>query len=104
MSKQNDIFPVDDDDTDVAVTVDLGNGESLECEIILIFETDESEQNYIALLPVDKDGNPREDLGVLLYRYDEDPATGAPSISDIEGDDELEAASKAYQMLIKEEM
>ncbi len=104
MSKQNDIFPVDENDTDVAVTIELGNGETLECEIILIFETDESEQNYIALLPVDQKGNPREDLGVLLYRYEEDAKTGEPSISDIESDAELEIASEAFRELIKEEM
>ncbi len=104
MSKNTDIFPVDENDTDVAVTVDLGNGESLECEIVLIFETDKDEQNYIALLPVDKKGNPREDLGVLLYRYFEDPVTGEPSICDIESDEELEIASETYLELIKDEL
>ena len=104
MNNNNDIFPVDENDTDVAVTIDIGDGKSIECEIIMIFETDEGEQNYIALLPVDESGNPREELGVLLYRYDEDAATGEPSISDIESDEEMKTASEAYQKLIRDEM
>ncbi|MBQ7677049.1 MAG: DUF1292 domain-containing protein, partial [Lachnospiraceae bacterium] len=54
--------------------------------------------------PVDESGNPREELGVLLYRYDEDAATGEPSISDIGSDEEMETASEAYQKLIRDEM
>lgn len=104
MSKKNDVFPVDENDTDVMVTIDLDSGESVDCEIVLIFETDESDQNYIALLPVDEKQNPREDLGVLLYRYDEDPDSGEPSIDNILSDEEFDLVSAAYQQLIAEEM
>ena len=104
MNENNDVFPVDENDTDVAVTIDIGDGKSLECEIIMIFETDDSTQNYIALLPVDKSGNPLEEYGVLLYRYAEDEKTGAPSIADIESDEELAAASEAYRSLVEEEL
>ncbi len=104
MSNKDDIFPVDENDTDVMVTIDLDNNVSINCEIILIFEADDGDQNYIALLPVDDNNEPLEDLGVLLYRYAEDPKTGEPSIDNIEDDEEFEIVSAAYQKLIEKEL
>ena len=54
---------------DIRVTLDLDNG-SVECKVITIFEADK--QDYIALLPLNEDGNDNEDGDVYLYRYFED--------------------------------
>ena len=54
---------------DIRVTLDLDNG-SVECKIITIFDADH--KDYIALLPLDKNGNENESGEVYLYRYFED--------------------------------
>ena len=51
---------------DVYVTLDLDDG-STECSILSIFDV--QDQSYIALLPLDEDGNPNEAGEVYLYRY-----------------------------------
>lgn len=43
-----------DEADDIRVTLDLDNG-SVECKIITIFDADH--KDYIALLPLDKNGN-----------------------------------------------
>ncbi len=44
-----------DDESDMQVTLSLDDGSEVECAILTIFELEE--QNYIALLPLDEDGN-----------------------------------------------
>ena len=46
-----------DEADDIRVTLDLDNG-SVECKIITIFDADH--KDYIALLPLDKNGNENE--------------------------------------------
>ena len=99
MANENEIFPVDDNDTDICVTLELDNGESLECEILTIF--DAGDLSYIALVPVDKNGNPDEEYGVLIYRYDEDE-TGEPQLSNIETDEEFETVQAEFDRLLEE--
>lgn len=60
-----------DEADDIRVTLDLDNG-SVECKIITIFDADH--KDYIALLPLDKNGNENESGEVYLYRYFEDEA------------------------------
>ena len=78
-----------DEADDIRVTLDLDNG-SVECKIITIFDADH--KDYIALLPLDKNGNENESGEVYLYRYFEDEE-GLPRIENIESDDEYEAAA-----------
>ena len=78
-----------DEADDIRVTLDLDNG-SVECKIITIFDADH--KDYIALLPLDKNGNENESGEVYLYRYFEDEE-GIPRIENIESDDEYEAAA-----------
>ena len=99
MAENNEIFPVDENDTDVCVTLELDNGETLECEIITIFEV--NDRDYIALLPVDEHGTPLDEE-VIVYRYDEDEE-GTPVLDNIESDEEYEAVSKAFDELLEEE-
>ncbi len=94
MSKE-EIFPVDDNDTDVMVTLELDDGTELECEIITIFDVDD--MDYIALLPVDENGEPLNDNEVFIYRYFEDETTGEPHLDNIQSDDEYERVGKRFQ-------
>ena len=99
MAENNEIFPIDENDTDVCVTLELDNGETLECEILTIFEV--NDRDYIALLPVDEHGTPLDEK-VIVYRYDEDEE-GSPVLDNIVSDEEYEAVSKAFDELLDEE-
>lgn len=81
------------DDEDMFVTLDLDDGSSMECQILTIFEADG--RDYIALLPVDEDGE------VFIYRYSED-AEGNPSLENIEDDEEYEVVSDRFDELLDE--
>ena len=72
----------------LTVTLTLDNDEELECAVLTIFETDG--QEYIALLPLNENGD-NEDGQVYLYRFFEEP-----ELENIEDDDEFERASEAF--------
>ncbi len=59
---------------------------------------DADHKDYIALLPLDKNGNENESGEVYLYRYFEDEE-GLPRIENIESDDEYEAAADRFDEL-----
>ena len=96
----NEIFPIDEDDTDVMVTITLDDNSELDCEIVVIFEVDG--QDYIALMPVDDDGEPLEEMGVLLYRYFE-TSDGTPVLDNIESDEEADIVSEVFDELLEAE-
>ena len=85
---------------DLTVTVELDDGTEMECMALTIFDLDN--QNYIVLLPLDKDGNPAEEI-VYIYKYFEDEE-GLPSIENIEDDEEYEAAADRFDELLDEEL
>ncbi len=91
---ENEVFPVDEDDTDIAVTLELDDGRTLECDILSIFTV--GEQDYIALVPMEE-----EDPDVLVYRYDEEE-DGTPVLSNIESDEEYEEVAKAFDDFLEE--
>ena len=86
-----------DDESDMQVTLSLDDGSEVECAILTIFELEE--QNYIALLPLDEDGNENEEGEVFIYRYFEDEE-GTPSLENIEDDEEYEAVADRYDELL----
>ena len=86
-----------DDESDMQVTLSLDDGSEEECAILTIFELEE--QNYIALLPLDEDGNENEDGEVFIYRYFEDEE-GNPSLENIEDDEEYEAVADRFDELL----
>ena len=98
MNKQ-DIFPADENDDDMMVTLSLDDGSEVECEILTIFDVEE--QDYIALLPLDKKGNPLPDGTVYLYRYFESE-NGEPSLENILSDEEYEAVEERFDELLDE--
>ncbi len=93
-ANENEIFPVDENDTDIAVTLELDDGRSLECDILSIFTV--GEQDYIALVPMEED-----DPDVLVYRYEEEE-DGTPVLSNIESDEEYEKVAERFDELLEE--
>ena len=88
-----------DDESDMQVTLSLDDGSEVECAILTICELEE--QNYIALLPLDEDGNENEEGEVFIYRYFEDEE-GNPSLENIEDDEEYEAVADRFDELLDE--
>ena len=80
----------------VTVTLTLDDDSTIECGIVGIFDADNRE--YIALLPLDENGQ-NSDGEVYLYRYKVD-ASGSPQLENIESDEEYEAASDAFDKLL----
>ena len=77
----------------LTVTLYLDGGVEQECEAVLIFEA--AGREYIALLPLDENGE-NSDGEVYLYRYYEDEEDGEPRLDNIGSDEEYEAASDAF--------
>ncbi|MBQ5426665.1 MAG: DUF1292 domain-containing protein [Pseudobutyrivibrio sp.] len=98
---ENEVFPVDNEDDDVVVTLNLDDGSEVTCEILTIFDI--GDQDYIVLLPLDENGEENADGEVYIYRYFEDE-TGAPSLDNIESDDEYAAVSAKFDELYGESM
>ncbi|KMZ53238.1 DUF1292 domain-containing protein [Dorea sp. D27] len=74
------------------VTLTLDNDEVVECAILTVYEAGGNE--YIALLPLDENGD-SEEGDVYIYRYKE-TAPGEPELENIEDDDEYEIAADAF--------
>lgn len=96
---ENEIFPVDNEDDDVVVTVSMDDGTEVTCEILTIFDCGERE--YIVLLPLDDKGEPTDDGEVYIYRYLEDE-NGVPSLDNIASDEEYDAVAEVFNALQEE--
>lgn len=83
---------------EVTVTLTLDNDEEIECAVLTIYSVDDKE--YIALLPLDEEGD-NEDGEVYIYRYSE--VDGEPTLENIEDDDEYEAAADAFDEWLDEQ-
>jgi len=97
---ENEVFPVDNEDDDVVVTISMDDGTEVTCEILTIFDV--NDQDYIVLLPLDDKGEPQDDGEVFIYRYFEDEE-GTPSLDNIASDEEYEAVAKRFDELLEEE-
>ncbi len=94
------ITPVTESEIDnIRVSLDLDDGSTVECKIITIFEA--AGKEYIALIPLDKDGNENPSGDVYLYRYFEDEK-GIPSVEYIEDENEYEAAADRFDEMLDE--
>lgn len=97
---QEKITPVTEDEIDnIRVTLELEDGKETECRILTIFDVDE--QSYIALLPLDENGEDNASGEAYLYRYREDEQ-GLPDIDNITDDEEYEAACDRFDELLDE--
>ena len=90
----------DNEDDDVVVTLNLDDGSEVTCEILTIFDLDD--QDYIVLLPLTEDGEENPEGEVYIYRYFEDE-TGAPSLDNIESDEEYAAVSAKFEEIYGED-
>jgi len=84
---------------EVTVTLTLDNDEVIECAVLTIYNVEEKE--YIALLPLDEEGD-NEEGDVFIYRYVE-TEDGEPTLENIEDDDEYEAAADAFDEWLDEQ-
>ena len=75
----------------MTVTLTLDDDSTVECAIVGIF--DAAEKEYIALLPLNENGE-NEDGEVFLYRYKDE--NGNPSLENIEDDDEYDLAAEGF--------
>lgn len=94
MSEQN----MNPEEEVVTVTLTLDNDEVVECAVLTVYTANDKE--YIALLPLNKEGE-SEDGDVYLYRYEE--VDGEPTLSNIEDDDEYEVAADAFDEWMDEQ-
>lgn len=84
----------------LTVTLTLENDEELECAVLTIFETDSRE--YIALLPLDEEGD-NDDGMVYLYRFIDNGEDEEPGLENILDDDEFEHVSEAFNEWMEEQ-
>lgn len=84
-----------ENDEEMTVDITLDNDEVVTCAVISIFEA--NGKDYIALLPLDEDGN-NEDGEVWIYGYKENPddPNEEPELFYIDDDAEYEAAADAF--------
>ena len=76
----------------MTVELTLDNDEVVQCAILTLFQA--AGREYIALLPLNEDGN-TEEGDVYLYRYVETPE-GEPELENIVDDEEYEIAADAF--------
>lgn len=79
------------------VTLTLDDGTEMECVVLCIFPV--AEKDYIALVPVEREDEEGE---VFLYRFIEHDDEEIELLN-IEGDDEFEAVSDAFDELMDSE-
>ena len=77
----------------LTVTLTLENNEELECAVLNIFEADEKE--YIALLPLDENGD-NTDGQIYLYRFIDNGEEEQPGLENIEEDEEFDRVSAVF--------
>ena len=86
---------LNEEEQQMTVTLTLDDDTEVECVVLTIFTAGERE--YIALLPVE--GVESEEGEVYLYRYSE-TEDGAPTLDNIEDDDEYEIVADAFDELL----
>ena len=84
----------------LTVTLTLDNDEELECAVLTIFESDARE--YIALLPLNDDGE-NEDGQIYLYRLIDNGEDEEPGLKNILDDQEFERVSDAFNEWMDEQ-
>ena len=89
-------------DEAMTVELELDNGELVNCAVITILTVEK--QDYIALLPLDADGN-NEDGEVWFYRYSEDESdpNAEPDLAYIDDDEEYDKVADAFDEYLDNE-
>lgn len=84
----------------LTVTLTLENDEELECDVLTIFEVDG--QQYIALLPLNDDGE-SGDGQIYLYRLTDNGEEEEPGLENILDDEEFDRVSEAFNEWMEEQ-
>ncbi len=84
-----------------SVTLTLEDDTEVECIILAIFPADG--KDYIALLPVDENGEAEDDAEVLIYRFIDHGEDAEPELMNIEDDEEYEIAADAFDEMLDDE-
>lgn len=84
----------------LTVTLTLDNDEELECTVLTIFEADA--RQYIALLPLNEEGE-NEDGQIYLYRLIDNGEDEEPGLENILDDDEFDFVSEAFNEWMDEQ-
>ena len=79
------------------VTLYLDNDETIECQILCVLDV--NEQQYIALLPLDENGQ-NQSGEVYLYTFAR-TESGDPMLSNIESDEEYAKAAVAFDTVLQ---
>lgn len=85
--------------SDLVVTLTLDNNEDVDCEVVCIFPVEDKE--YIALLPLDEEGNENSEGTVYIYGFA--MVDGQPDLANIESDEEYETAADAFDAWLDEQ-
>ena len=85
------------DEEQATVTIELDDGNQIECVVLTIFEAGNEGREYIAVMPEGDD----DETEVFLYRYTE--VNGEPKIENIESDEEYEIVSDAFDEILDEQ-
>ena len=85
------------DEEQATVTIELDDGNQIECVVLTIFEAGNEGREYIAVMPEGDD----DETEVFLYRYTE--VNGEPKIENIESDEEYEMVSDAFDEILDEQ-
>ena len=85
------------DESHNTISLTLENDTEVECAILTIFPVGEKE--YIALLPLDENGQ-NHDGEVYLYVFSR-TESGDPMLSNIEDDAEYDAAAGAFNTIVE---
>jgi uncharacterized protein YrzB (UPF0473 family) len=83
------------------VTLTLEDDTDVECAILAIYPVEGKQ--YIALLPIDENGEAKDDEDVFIYRYVDNGEDKDPDLENIEDDAEYEAAADAFDELLDED-
>ncbi len=83
------------DDEEMTVELELDDGQVVNCAVITILTVDK--KDYIALLPLDENGN-NDDGEVWFYQYEEDEKDpdAEPKLTYIDDDEEYENVADAF--------
>lgn len=94
MSKEYDEMELD------TITLTLDDDTELECGVLATFPVDGKQ--YIAVVPVDENGEFAEDAELYFYQF-EDLGNDELNLIAIESDEEFDAVADAFDELLDEE-
>lgn len=88
----------DPEEISLSITLPLEDGTELECDVILMFEINENEQNYVALYP--SSGEPDE---IYLFRCSEYDGGENLDIEEIDDEDEYKLVCETFDEIMEQD-